>query len=179
MNRQGKTHECLGSKDLPWRAKCRRMVEHVYSVFCFGSENWSWSQKQRMGNKGEESFVSMQKRKKMQTGAKYCTRAARVVRKIWVSMELPFFLSEVIAESTGRSRCYVVSGHKKRRGRVVTSGQFLKKGTPGSRSYVGHKKNSIKTEKLSKCDFSMTKISKQGGRLDTSLHVEARHEHGT
>ena len=45
MNRQGKTHECPGSKDVPWRAKCRRMVEHVYSVFCFGSENWSWSQK--------------------------------------------------------------------------------------------------------------------------------------
>ena len=32
------------SKDVPWRAKCRRKVEHVKSVFCFGSENWSWSQ---------------------------------------------------------------------------------------------------------------------------------------
>ena len=33
------------SKDVPWRVKCRRMVEHVYSVLCFGSENGSWTKK--------------------------------------------------------------------------------------------------------------------------------------
>ena len=26
-------------KDVQWRVKCRRMVDPVYSVFCFGSEN--------------------------------------------------------------------------------------------------------------------------------------------
>ena len=31
------------SKDVPWRTKCRRMVEQVYSVFSFGSERWSWT----------------------------------------------------------------------------------------------------------------------------------------
>ena len=31
------------NKDVPWRVKCRRMVEHVQSVFCFGSGTWSWS----------------------------------------------------------------------------------------------------------------------------------------
>ena len=31
------------SKDVPRRERCRRMVEHVYSLFCFGSENGSWS----------------------------------------------------------------------------------------------------------------------------------------
>ena len=56
MNRQVKTQDCLEermqnvnkvwwrdlriyrSKDVPWRVKCRRLVEHVHSVFCFGSE---------------------------------------------------------------------------------------------------------------------------------------------
>ena len=32
------------SKDVPWRVTCRRMVGQVYSVFCFGSENYCWSQ---------------------------------------------------------------------------------------------------------------------------------------
>ena len=31
------------NKDVPWRVKCRRLVDHVYPVFCFGSENWSWT----------------------------------------------------------------------------------------------------------------------------------------
>ena len=59
------------SKDVPWRVKCRRMVEHVYSVFCFGSENWSWNQSrqnQRMGNEGDESFISNQKGRRGDVG---------------------------------------------------------------------------------------------------------------
>ena len=32
------------NKDVPWRVKCWRKVEHFYSVFCFGSENVSCSQ---------------------------------------------------------------------------------------------------------------------------------------
>ena len=31
------------SKDVPWMIKCRTVVEEVYSMFCFGSESWSWS----------------------------------------------------------------------------------------------------------------------------------------
>ena len=31
------------SQNVPWRAKCSRMMEHVYSVFYCGSENRSWS----------------------------------------------------------------------------------------------------------------------------------------
>ena len=29
------------SKDVAWRVECKRIVEHVHIVFCFGSENWS------------------------------------------------------------------------------------------------------------------------------------------
>ena len=33
------------SKDVSWGGgECRRMVEHVHSVFCFVSENWSGRQ---------------------------------------------------------------------------------------------------------------------------------------
>ena len=31
------------SKDIALRLKCRRVVDQVHSVICFGSENWSWS----------------------------------------------------------------------------------------------------------------------------------------
>ena len=34
----------FGSKDVPWRVKCRRVVDQVYSLFCFESENWCWGQ---------------------------------------------------------------------------------------------------------------------------------------
>ena len=63
--------------------------------------------------------------------------------------------------------------HKKG-GRVVTSGQFLFKGFPGRVDTSGTRKT-IKTWKLWKCDLPF----KTGGRLDASLHGEARHEHGT
>ena len=43
--------------------------------------------------------------------------------------------------------CYVVSGHKKRRGRVVASGQFLKKRLPGRVDTSGTK-TTIKTGKI-------------------------------
>ena len=62
MNRQGKTcdaeEERMQSgnkefwkdsviykrKDVPWKVKCQCLVDHVYVVFAFGSENWSWTQ---------------------------------------------------------------------------------------------------------------------------------------
>ena len=45
------------SKDVPWRVKCRRVVEHVFRVFCFGSENWSWSRGILDSIKGWETKV--------------------------------------------------------------------------------------------------------------------------
>ena len=30
------------SKDVPWKVRCRRLVDHVYAVFASGSEKWSW-----------------------------------------------------------------------------------------------------------------------------------------
>ena len=62
MNRQGKTCEAVEermqsadkafwkdfmihkSKDVPWRIKCLRLVDHMCAVFSFGSENLSWTQ---------------------------------------------------------------------------------------------------------------------------------------
>ena len=35
------THKC---KDVPWKVKCQRLVDHVYAVFTLESENWSWTQ---------------------------------------------------------------------------------------------------------------------------------------
>ena len=31
------------SKDVSWKVKCQRLVDHVYPVFTFGSENRSWT----------------------------------------------------------------------------------------------------------------------------------------
>ena len=52
------------SKDVPWRVKCKRMVEQVYGVFCFESANWSWRQAildriKGWGNKGHEASVQI------------------------------------------------------------------------------------------------------------------------
>ena len=62
MNRQGKKCDALEermqsankafwkdimiyrSKDVPWKVKRQRVVDHVYAVFAFWSENWSWTQ---------------------------------------------------------------------------------------------------------------------------------------
>ena len=55
------------NKDVPWRVKWRRMVEHVYSVFSSGSENWFWSRKPSTGSKdGKQRLASpFQKKMKM------------------------------------------------------------------------------------------------------------------
>ena len=45
------------SKDKPWRFKCRRMVEHVYSVFSCGSDNWTL--KTSTESKGWETQATM------------------------------------------------------------------------------------------------------------------------
>ena len=43
------------SKDVPWRVKCQRLVDHVYAVFAFGSEHWSWTKQTMEKFKGKET----------------------------------------------------------------------------------------------------------------------------
>ena len=60
MNKQGKSLDAIEERmqsaneafwkdiliyrrNVPWRIKCKRMVDHVYSVFSLVSENWSWT----------------------------------------------------------------------------------------------------------------------------------------
>ena len=61
MSRQEKTYDTEGermqsteksfwkdsliykSKDVPMKIKCQRLMDHVFVVFAFGSEKWSWS----------------------------------------------------------------------------------------------------------------------------------------
>ena len=56
------------SKDVPWRVKCKRMVDKVFSVFCVGSENGCWSQMVLDRIKGWETNVlgSLLKTKRME-----------------------------------------------------------------------------------------------------------------
>ena len=81
-------------KDVPWRMKCRRMVEHVYSVFCFGSENWSLSHAtlDRMKSRETKAMYRLLRfnREKDETWTDSCTRTCRIARKMWVKMNLLF-----------------------------------------------------------------------------------------
>ena len=81
------------SKDIPWRIKCRRLVDHVYPVFSFGSETWSWTRQTRQKIQGWEKTIMTKlfclKRQKEETWVDYQTRTSIVARKIWVKMKLP------------------------------------------------------------------------------------------
>ena len=124
MKRQEKTQDCFGRKDAKCRqglvekcedlqeqtralvrVKCRRMVQHVFCIFCFGSENWSWSHatldRIRRWETKAMSRLFASKKEEDETRANYCTRTARVDRKIVVKMHFPF-LSEVIVDSIWR-----------------------------------------------------------------------------
>ena len=66
---------------MPWRVNCRRMVEHVCSVFCIGSENWSWSQKTLDRIEGWETKAMRRscrfKKKEDETLTGSCQRTAK------------------------------------------------------------------------------------------------------
>ena len=69
------------SKDVPWRIKCGRLVDHVYSVFSLGSENSSWTvqtmdKKQEVGDKDNHAF-SFQKEGRMKYGSNSIKDAAK------------------------------------------------------------------------------------------------------
>ena len=111
MNRQGKTHDAVEErmpsankafwkdieiykgKDVPWRIKCQRLVDHVYAVFSFGSETWSWTQQtlknQKVGNKNNDEVVPPEKTKKRR-GSNTRQEPSVMARKILVRMTLPF-----------------------------------------------------------------------------------------
>ena len=84
VNRQRKTHDAIEermqwankafgkdilmytSRDVPWKVKCQRLVDHVYAVFAFGSEklvvaHTDDGKYQRMGNQDNDTPVPFQK----------------------------------------------------------------------------------------------------------------------
>ena len=91
MNRQGKTLDAIEermqsankayekdiavyrSKDVPWRIKCRRLVDHVYSVFSFGSANWSWTIQtmdriKKVGGEDNDAIILIQQKERRNMG---------------------------------------------------------------------------------------------------------------
>ena len=98
------------SKDVPWRIKCRRLVDHVYSVFSFGSEAWSWTFQTMDRIKRWQTKMMMRlfrsKRGKDETWVEYHPRCCKATRKIWIQMGLPFRF-ETIAESMWRAMGWV------------------------------------------------------------------------
>ena len=112
MNRQGKSLDVIEerkqsankvfwrdilvwrSKDVPLRNKCRRLVDHVYSVFSFGSENWSWTIHTRDRINGWETKMMMRlfriKRGTDGTWVEFHIGCCKAPRKIWIQMGLPF-----------------------------------------------------------------------------------------
>ena len=113
MNRQGTTLDAIEermqscnkanwrdilvyrSKDVPWRIKCRRLVDHVHSVFSFGSEIWSLTIQTMDSTKRWETKIMMRlfrfRRVKDETWVEYHTRCCKAARKIWIQMYLLFF----------------------------------------------------------------------------------------
>ena len=98
------------SKDVPWRIKCGRLVDHVYSVFSFGSELWSLSIQTMDRIKRWETKIMMRlfrfKRGKDETWVGYRTRCCKAARKIWIQMGLSV-LYDIIAESMWRDMGWV------------------------------------------------------------------------
>ena len=99
------------SVDVPWRVKCRRIVAYVYSVFCFGSVNWSWSRASPNRIEGWETkamrrVLRFKKIRKMRRGQIMAQGRARIVRQCWTKMKRPC-LSEVMAESMWRAMGWV------------------------------------------------------------------------
>ena len=128
MNRQGTTLDAIEermqsankanwrdilvyrSKDVPWRIKCRRLVDHVYSVFSFGSEIWSLTIQTMDSTKRWETKIMMRlfrfRRGKDETWVEYHTRCCKAARTIWIQMGL-LFLYEMMAESMWRAMGWV------------------------------------------------------------------------
>ena len=115
LNRPGRIARLLGRRDATCKRglvercedlqKQRRAVESEVQKdggTCLSSlllwkrklvmESCHSGQHQRMGNNGDESSVSLQKKEKDETWSDYDTRTARIARNILVNMNLLFFV---------------------------------------------------------------------------------------
>ena len=148
MNRQGKSHDDIEgrlqsasktfwkailiykSEDVPWKVKCQRLDDHVYAVFTYGSENWSWPTQTLDRTKGWKPRQMLRpfriKRHKEGTLVDYHTRTCNVARKIWIQMGLPF-LFERIAESTWRAMGWACNEKSNAVNNSLKKGLLIKK----------------------------------------------------
>ena len=86
------------SKDVPWKIKCQRLVDHVCAIFASGSENWSWIIQTLEKIKGWETKTMIRlfvfERQTEETWVGYNTRTCNVARKIWVQMRFHFYCTK-------------------------------------------------------------------------------------
>ena len=79
------------SKDVPWRAKCRRMVEHVKKCILLSKRKLVLDSSHLGQNykgweaKGPVAFVPSQKKRRRNMG--YCQGTARAARTIWTKIQ--------------------------------------------------------------------------------------------
>ena len=82
----------LGCAYVPWKIKCRRLVDHVHAVIPFGSENWSWTIQTFERIKGWETKTMLRfcrfKRQKEETWVDYYARTCKTARKTWIQIGL-------------------------------------------------------------------------------------------
>ena len=82
------------SKDVSWKIKCQRLVDHVYAVFAFGSENWSLTIQTMEKTKGWKTKTMMRlfhfKRHEEETWVDCNTGTCNVAIKTRKQMGLPF-----------------------------------------------------------------------------------------
>ena len=86
--------------------KCRRMVNQVYSVFCFGSEHCSWwtailDRSEGLKIKAVRRLFRFE-RMEDDLLKEDCMRSARAARFIWKKMKF-LFVSEMMTESMWRA----------------------------------------------------------------------------
>ena len=121
---------------------CTKMVDHVCSVFCFGSENWFWSRETLDRIKGWETTTMRRlfrfKRKEDETLTGYCTKTARASRTIWKKDEasIVWYACRKHVESHGKDlwrksqmRCWrhwntSVHGEVRRAGKIQKQGTW-------------------------------------------------------
>ena len=93
------------SKDVPWRIKCRRLVDHVYSTFSqvrTGPEPFTqWTKVKRWETKMMMSLFRF-KTGNDKTWVDFHTRSCEDARKIWIKLGLRFLFA-TIAESLRRA----------------------------------------------------------------------------
>ena len=88
------------SKDVPWKVKCRRLVDHVCAVVAFESEYWSWTvlTVDKISGTPRHCYgYSASKDTKKRHASTIVQKTCNMARKIWIQMGL-LFVYEVIAD---------------------------------------------------------------------------------